>query len=267
MTQWFEDGRLPCSFSPQLLWEPILEKMDHLDQIVANKRNDISNEQQAKKKASQRVQSTKEEIEELRCRLSDLQEEERFHAEKEKTLQTEVEGIQQLDVATLRPFIQAAAQAEREIVSQLEDQLALNDIGSPKLSLLLNCFGADTNTIQTLQDLRSMNLLSRGEVESMISGLSKDQQIAVLYTRERVKKGKIPYGRHECAVCSCETAEEMASFLNENGLAQVNADMIRKTGASGRGALLFLSAQDLQLNETDQRVLKKSLRAHRKSKN
>jgi hypothetical protein len=39
----------------------------------------------------------------------------------------------------------------------------------------------------------------------------------------------------------------MASFLKENGLERVTADAIRRTGASGKGALLFLSFEELGL--------------------
>ena len=108
------------------------------------------------------------------------------------------------------------------------------------------------------------------ELESMIRDLPKDQQNVVLYTRDRLEKGKLPYAGHKCAICDCKTAEEMASFLNENGFNQVTADIIiRQTGASGRGALLFLSAEDLQISSerAEQKAWTALLEVHHKSQN
>ena len=275
--KWLEDGRLPCSFSLQLLWEPILAQLDDFDLAMAKKRSAIAHEQQEKEKASQGVQSTQEDMEKLRHQLDGFQEEERSHAEKEKLLQAELKALEKIDVATLRSLVECAAKAEKKLVAQVEAQLeddkegllALSAEGSPKLSLLLNCFGADANTIQALRDLSSEGLVSceMDDLKPMISALPKPQQIVALYTRERLKEGELPYAGHDCGLCNCETAEEMASFLNENGLKQVTADTIRKTGASGRGALLFLSTQDLQLEAKDQKALLASRQAHRKSKN
>ena len=275
--EWFEDGRLPCSFSVKLLWEPILAQLVDFDQTVINKRNDITNEQQEKFKASQRAQSTQKEIEKLLRQLDAFNEKERSHADREETLLAELKEYEKLNVDSLKAFVRLAAQMERKLVSQMEAQLeedkeglfSLNEKGSPKLGLLLNCFGAEANTIQALCDFNSEELLLCGEreLESMISALPKDQQIVVLYTRDRLVKGKLPYAEHDCAICDCETAEEMASFLNENGFNRVTADIIRQTGASGRGALLFLSIQDLHLERKHQKALMLCRSAHSKSKN
>ena len=209
MRQWFEEGRLPCSFLLQPIWEPILAQLDHLN------------------------------------------------------------------ATALKKFVQLAAVVEKELVSQLEVQLAenrngllaLSGEGSPKLSLLLNCFGANLETIHRFRHYDSMDLLSIRKEKWELTSLPKDQRTVVLYTRERLKKGKIPFGEHDCALCKCTTAEEMANFLNENGLQQVTADIIRQTGASGRGALLFLSVKDLQLRLWDKRALNKSRKAHSNCKN
>ena len=184
---------------------------------------------------------------------------------------------EKLDVATLKAFVRSAAQMERKLVCQMEAKLeedkeglfSLNEEGSPKLGLLLNCFGAEAKTIQSLSDLSSAGLLLCGEkeLESMVWALPRDQQIVVLYTRERLKEGKPPYAQHDCAICDCETADQMASFLNKHGFNQVTADIIRQTGASGRGALLFLSIQDLQLEKKDQRALTLCRQAHHISLN
>ena len=70
---------------------------------------------------------------------------------------------------------------ERKLVSEMEAKLeegtdglfSLNKKGSPKLGLLLNCFGAEANTIQALRNLSSADLLSYGdsEVETMVWAL------------------------------------------------------------------------------------------------
>jgi hypothetical protein len=263
---------LPCSFSLQPLWEPILAQLDHFEQALISKRNAITRKQLKKMEASQRVQFTQEKIEELHDQLDAFKEKERSLADKERTLLAELKEYEKRNLATLKPFVRSAALMERKLVSQMEAKLeegtdglfSLNKEGSPKLGLLLNCFGAEANTIQALRNLSSADLLSYGdsEVESMVWALPKDQQIVVLYARDQLEKGKLPYAGHECAICDCETAEEMASFLNENGFKQVTADIIRQTGASGRGALLFLSIQDLQLEEKDQEALALCRQAH-----
>ena len=114
-----------------------------------------------------------------------------------------------------------------------------------------------------------MDLLSceEAEVRSIVSVLPKGQQVVVLYVRERLEMGILPFSEHDCALCACETADQMSRFLNENGLPQVTTNLIRHIGVFGRGALLFLSAKDIQLEEKDRRALTLSRQAHRKSKN
>ena len=224
--QWFEDGRLPCSLSLKLLWEPILAQLDDLDRTLINKRNAINNEQIEKLIASHGVYCTQRDIEKLHSQLDAFKEKERFHADQEETLLAYLKEYWKLNVTAFKPFVRLVAQMEREIVSQMEAQLeedkeglfSLKEEGSPKLGLLLNCFGAEAKTIQTLSDLSSAGLLLCGEkeLESMVWALPRDQQIVVLYTRERLKEGKPPYAQHDCAICDCETADQMASFLNKH---------------------------------------------------
>ena len=277
MEQWFEDGRLPCSFSQKLLWAPLLDQLDHLDQILADKRTRFADTQQKRENASQAVQSTQQEMEKLRVQLDTLQKKEAILVEREKHLQAQLQDFQELDVVALRPFVQLAAQVEQKLVCQLEAKLVedkeslipLSEKGGPKMSLLLNCFGAEAETIKVLRDVSSSEMLSYAErdVDRMVWALPKHQQIAVLYTRERLKEGKLPYAEHNCALCVCETAKQMARFLNANGLKKVTAETIQQTGAYGRGALLFLSVQDLQLKPKDQKALMMSRQVHRKSAN
>ena len=246
----FQNGRIPCSFSLQLLWEPILTQLDHFNQALAKKRDTITN-----------------------------QKGEPLPAEEEKTLLAEIEEDQLLGIDAYLPFVRSAAQMEKKLVLHLERQLEkdrnclsglLGERRTPKLSLLLNCFGADAETIRTLGEFNSEKLLMLDN-KDLKSGpmeyLRGEQQVIVLYTRERLKKGKLPFAKHDCAVCKCTTAEEMANFLHEHGLEQVTADIIRQTGASGRGALLFFSTKDLQLRFRDQFALTMSRRVHRWSKN
>jgi hypothetical protein len=267
MRKWFEDGRLPCSL--QLLWEPVLASLDELSTLVRDKKEELEKVQQKKENSHQQTQ-------EFRHQLATSEEAEKSFEKREKILMAQLEDLQRLDVANWVPFVQSAAEVEKELVSQLETQLvedreslfALNEEGSPKLSLLLNAFGADERTIQTLADLRSMDLipLRDEELKEKMVKLLRYQQTVVLYTQERLVHGMAPFARHDCALCDCETAEEMTYFLNEIGFEKVTADLIRGTGASGKGALLFLSPQDLQLGNraVDQRALMQARSSHRK---
>ena len=276
MEQWFEDGRLPCSFSVQLLWSHALTQLEQLDQRVVTKRAAITKEQQKRTEASQFANVAKREMQKLLSQIAAFEEAERTHAEAEKALLGELEECQELDVADLKPFVRSAAKVERQLVSRMEVQLvsdrdglfALKERKSPKLSLLMNCFGADARTIQALPVLDSMDLAAshENEVKTLVAALPRDQQIVVLYTQERLLQGNLPFTDHDCALCDCETPEEMANFLNENGLPTVTADIIRRTGAFGRGALLFLTAQELQLGngKAQERALKQSRADHRK---
>ena len=274
MKLWFEDGRLPCCLSTQLLWSHVLTQLEQLDQIMATKRAAITKEQQKRMQASQGANAAKREMEKLRSQIAAFEEEERAHSEAEKALLVQLEEFQKLDVAALKPFVSSAAKVEQELVFQMEAQLendreglfALKERESPKLSLLMNCFGADARTIQALPDLDSMELAAshESEVKRLVATLPRDQQIIVLYTQDRLIHGKLPFVEHDCALCDCETAEEMANFLKENGLPTVTADIIRRTGAFGRGALLFLSAEELQLGKAQERALKLSRADHRK---
>ena len=99
-------------------------------------------------------------------------------------------------------------------------------------------------------------------MKGVVAGSPRDQVITVLYTQERLKNGKFPYVEHICALCDCETPEEMAYFLKEHGFERVTAEDIRRTGAFGRGTLLFLTPADLQLGKDAQRALARCRASH-----
>ena len=82
--------------------------------------------------------------------------------------------------------------------------------GSPKLSLLMNCFGAELEPIRELSHLNSMELCLEEEVRELVSSLPNDQQTIVLYTQEYLLRGNIPFGQHRCALCDCVTASREA---------------------------------------------------------
>ena len=272
----FEDGRLPCSFTLHLLWEPVDAQLAQFDLKIANKKAELAIAQQRREEASQGAKDTDQAIKELQLQLITFQEAEQTQAAVEASLLAELNEWEMLDTIALKAFAQSAAKWERELVSQLESQLeadrdglcALGGENSPKLSLLMNCFGAEPKTIRALSDLDSMNLAGclAEEIQLLVSALSREQQIVVFYTQDRLLHGKLPFAKHDCALCDCQTPEEMAAFLKEIGLKTATADIIRKTGASGRGALLFLSTQDLQLGNStaEQQALRQSRVNHRK---
>ena len=250
----FENGSLPCSFS--LLWKPVIARLQQVEEKQESGKLAVIEEQQKKEEARLGVEKTQEEILNLQDRLARFKEEEQIHSDTEKLLQAELEEFELLGIAALRRFVLSAAQIEEKLVSQMEVQLeqgrenllALKEEGGPKLGLLLNCFGADLETIQTFSALRSKELanLSREEVKYFAAKLPKEQQIVVLYTRNRLLLGQVPFGEHDCALCHSKTPEEMAAFLNERQI-KISVEVIRKTGAFGLGALLFISAHELEL--------------------
>ena len=268
MREWFEDGRLPCSLSVQLIWEDVLVSLTQLDATVAHQREAITEEQQKQENAAQRIQ-------EPRAQPAAFEEDEKSSSVRIQTLRAELEVFQKLDMAKLIHFLESAAEVEKELVRQLETQLeedrqslfALKEKeSSPKLSLLLNAFGADARTIQALADLDSMDFMAlrEEELKKIMAKLPRDQQIVVFYTQERLIIGKLPFSKHDCALCDCKTAEEMVSFLKEKGLERVTADAIRHTGASGKGALLYLSFQELGLaSSAERKALLKCYSDHR----
>ena len=273
MKLWFEEGRLPCGFSQEPIWDSILAKLKRFDSEMTTRKSTILEKQQRKKLISQEIQSALETIQKLAIKISQLEEEERSHAAAEETLQAELEAWQKLDVSILKSFVQSAADMENELVRQLEFQLArdregllsLREEGGPKLGLLLNCFGADEKSIRALKDLSSMDLLmiTGDEFNMLMADIPRNQHIAVLYAQERLLHGKLPFADHDCALCDCESAEDMAAFLQENGMI-VSADLIRQTGAFGRGSLLFLTTQELDLNSAQKSLLNKARADHRR---
>ena len=82
--------------------------------------------------------------------------------------------------------------------------------------------------------------------------------------QDRLIHGKLPFAEHDCTLCDCSTPEDMASFLQELGMSQVTADLIRQTGAFGKGALLFLTSQELHLDKAQTLILYKARADHRK---
>ena len=176
---------------------------------------------------------------------------------------------------SLLRFTQSAADMERRLVGELEDFLnsgkkeglsALHEGDSPKLGLLLNCFGAGEEAILALKDLTSADLLgtSPDDLKEIIGHLPRDQRNVVQYTQEMLDRVKDPFLEHDCAICDCETAEEIAAFSNERGVLQVTAELIKRTGAFGRGSLLFLTAQELGFDKAHRTILNEARIEHRK---
>ena len=277
MKQRFEKGRLPCSFSDQLLWDPLLPRLTRLETDQTRIRQSIAEQQQKRREAAQGAFRVQRDIKALHLELAAFSKAEQFHSNQEDELLSELNQLKTLDINSLARFIKSAAQVEKELVKQLEAQLvqdrdelsALHEKRSPKLSLLLNCFGANEETIQALEQFKSVDLttLSVEELKPFLTDLPREQQIVVLYTQERLVNGKLPLSDHDCALCDCETAEQMAAFLNEHGLLRVTAELIHSTGAIGRGALLFLSPKELQMDNgaLDQMAFTRSRAGHRKA--
>jgi hypothetical protein len=275
MKKWFEEGRFPSSLSKELLWASILFKLDQFGSAMDEKRSAVAKEQQKLETASQETQNALRMIQELNEKVTGLRVVENFHATALETLQAELKEWEELNITSMKVLAQSAVEMEKELVSQLQDQLltdrndllALNEDGDgPKLSFLLNCFGAGEETIRELKDLSSMEfvMISVKELEERMVNLPRDQHIVVLYAQERLNHGRVPFDEHDCALCNCESAEDMSAFLQEHGL-QVSPDLIRQTGALGRGALLFLTAQDLHLESPAQKSLLFKARAdHRR---
>jgi predicted nucleic acid-binding Zn-ribbon protein len=271
MRRLFQEGQLPCSFSSQLVWEPVLTNLQEFAQRMEGQRAEIAEEQREREQTAQAIQATKQQMEELRIQLARFEAKEASHAEREKSVMLQLQACEKVDVPALLPFVQSACEEEKKVALELKSQLeddrtglfALKEEGTPKVGLLLNSFGASVQTIEVLSDHNSMDLMGKSvdEVKALVAGLPRDQQTVALFTHERLNYGRLPFGEHDCALCDCETPEEMANFLNENGLPTVTAETIRRSGASGRGVLLFLSAQDLQL--ADSRAIMKLRYEHR----
>ena len=200
MKKWFEEGRFPSSLSKELLWASILFKLDQFGSAMDEKRSAVAKEQQKLETASQEVQNALNMIQELTEKVTELQEAEKIHAAALDTLRAELEGWDQLDITSMQALAQSAVEMETEMAAQLQDQL-LNDKngllalsedgGGPKLSFLLNCFGAGEVTIQTLKDLSSEDfmMISVKELEERMVNIPRDQQIVVLYAQERLNQG------------------------------------------------------------------------------
>ena len=271
----FVSGRLPCSFSQEPLWPSTIAELERFDPKMAQLQSDIAAEGLKRDEIVQETQKTEEHIQELKERVIRLKEAEQVHSANEKKLQEELEQCKRLDILTFKQFAESAARKERELVTQLEAELveqkellSYQEEG-PKLSLLLNCFGAGEETIQALKHLTSEDLIDllAEDFKKLIDKLPRDQQIVALYTQERLSYGQAPHLRHDCTLCNCATAEEMAAFLNDLGMHHITVDLIQKTGAFGRGSLLFLTSEELQLDTIchyeAQRLLNKARRGHR----
>ena len=274
--RWLQNGQLPCSFSQTSVWAPVLEKLDRFECKQTQKKSAVREEQRKKLEAIQSAEDARKQIQTLQKQVTTFQKAEKLHKDRERELQIELTRWEGVDATLLRAFAESAAQIEKELVLELETQLqrdrhalsALRGGKGAKLSLLLNCFGADMETIQALGKFTSLDLamLHVEDVKSLVVKLPKDQQIAALYTQERLIHGILPFGDHDCSLCDCESAEEITAFLKEHGLETVTLELIRQTGASGRGSLLFLSAQDLQLDPRGafQAALNRARAEHRK---
>ena len=272
----FEDGSLPLSFSQTPLWASVLSKLDRLQPKIERQHSAIAEEQRKLEVASRETQNALRMIQELSEKVSHFEEAERVHAAAVQTLRDELQEWQELDIDSLKVFAQSAADVEKKLVTQLEDQLlndkdglfALTDESEePKLSLLLNCFGARKDSIQALKDVSSVDLamISVGELKELMANLPRDQQNVILYTQERLLYGAFPFAEHDCALCDCESAEDMAAFLQELGLRHITVDLVQQTGSFGRGALLFLTTQELRLETTAQKtLLNKARMEHRR---
>ena len=162
MMYWFESGILPCSFSNQPLWEPILTQLEDIDQRLTRQRDDMLLIE--RQKAIQGARSTTQEMEKLRDQrvavideqmpIADpknastnkqeggeafqvqilKQEMEKFRSQLStceakqkahfKMEKTLLKELQQVEIDTFLPFVRSAAQMEKELVSQLEVQLS-----------------------------------------------------------------------------------------------------------------------------------------------
>ena len=213
-------------FSPRKTGLEHQRKLRWDETELYRKWNEVINVQPKRKEASRKVQSTKRMIrnafqrvklaqkekagicngltfEEALYTLREMEElrKEGILAKKEEEL---LKQYQNMFMVELRPFLLAAARAERQVVSELEDQLQRNrDILLEKgeLSLLMNCFGADEFTIKVLKHLNSLQLriLSVEDVQLLISHRPLAQQKVVLRIKKWLEEGA-PFIDHQGAL-------------------------------------------------------------------
>ena len=211
-------------FSPRKSMDQ--RKLRWYETELYRKWNEVINLQPKRKEASRKVQSTKRMIrnasqrvklaqkekagicngltlEEAQYTLREMEElrKEGIPAKKEEEL---LKQYQNMFMVELRPFLLAAARAERQVVSELEDQLQRNrDILLEKgeLSLLMNCSGADQWTIKVLKHLNSLQLrlLSVEDVQLLISHRPLAQQKVVLRIKKWLEEGA-PFIDHQGAL-------------------------------------------------------------------
>ena len=118
----FQGGRLPSSFSQTSLWVAILSNLDRLQLKIENQHSAIAEEQNKLEMASRETQNTLRVIQELTQKVRHFEEAQRVHAAAIQTLQDELQQWKKLNIASLKKFAQLAADVEKELVTQLEDQ-------------------------------------------------------------------------------------------------------------------------------------------------
>ena len=273
MGERFEKGQLPCSFGYG--WTDVLLKLEQIERDHDHLKQRVIVEELAKEEeASQEINALQVMIQGLKDQIAKRLEDTQEHKNRARDHQSKLDEWEkrELDVHTLQEFALAADENEKKLLIQLKTLISEGCSGRvdncrPKLGLLLNCFGADEKTIEALEELSCANLLqlSEDEVSFYLEELSRPQQIIVLYAQERLQFGRLPFAEHDCALCNAQTPKEMACLLEEVGIGKAEAteEAIRLTGASGTGALLFLSPKDLKLGPEDHKKLIKFRNTHR----
>ena len=119
----------------------------------------------------------------------------------------------------------------------------------PPLSLVFNAVGLSSQTIACLSDLDGQEFLDSNPIalcdENLITDLTQRKEVAYLHHMLPLKQ--VPYSRHSCVVCDCETAEELQYLVQEHEKEDpVTSSILTKDSVSINGQhFLFLNRDDI----------------------
>lgn len=240
----FECGEIPIGLSPNFKWKKPVKKLKNL--VCSMEKN--------KEKAlelEETIETTKLEIKRLE-ELLNLLESHYFQLQDDNRIWEHEKD----NIYNVIDFGNVVQEVEYSLVCSVENQMeknfeefsALSDIHTekPKLSLVFNAVGLSSEFIKKNENLNGLEFFSSSYSPSYDFNLF--ERLDVIYLKHMQTKNLIPYSKHDCALCSCNTTQELLLLLKKRKLnaQETFLDFLNEQQINGP-RILMLSPHDLDL--------------------
>ena len=212
ITKKFEVGEIPFGFDPDYY------KLKQPTELFKKIKTEMEDKKNKGNELEQKINDTKEKIKQLQLELTGYQNE--LAVTKQDVSIWEKYSS---DIEKTSTICKTAAKIEEDLANSVSQQMeedyigfsAISEVDSvvPKLSLLLNGAGLSSQYISKFESADGQSFLNCSNITEDCTFL---ERLDITYFKDMYSRKLIPYSKHDCAVCTCTSSNELFHMIKEH---------------------------------------------------